>query len=133
MANISIDQLADEITQAVKDYTEDVSEGVSKAVEDTANKILKDVKANAKHYGWSDDYVNGFAKNNQSKGGNKKYVIWNKKHYRRVHLLEKGHVLRQGGRARAYPHMFPAERENIPKFEEVVERIIKSGGGGGIK
>ncbi len=125
---IQMDQLASEIESILKEYTQDVTEAIGDAVDDTADKILKDVKANAKHFGWSDDYVGGFAKNNQSTKNNRRYVIWNKKHYNLVHLLEKGHALWQGGRTAARPHMFPAERDNVPDYEEAVAKIIKSGG-----
>lgn len=128
-ADIKIDDLANEIVASMQTYTEDVTEAIGRKVDSTATQILKDIKANARHFNWSDDYVNGFAKNNQSTQNNRRYVIWNKPFYRLVHLLEKGHALVNGGRVRAFPHIFPAERENIRKLEQDIERIIKNGGG----
>ena len=128
MTKVSIDEISNAIAEELKEYSQDILDAVGEAADDTSTKILKDVKANAMNFGWSDDYVNGFAKNNQSTPNNRKYVVWNKKHYRLIHLLEKGHAFSKGGRARPYPHMFPAERANIPEFEEVVERIIQGGG-----
>lgn len=128
MTKVSIDEISNAIAEELKEYSQNILDAVGEAADDTSTKILKDVKANAKHFGWSDDYVNGFAKNNQSTPNNRCYVVWNKKYYWLVHLLEKGHALKNGGRSNEFPHMFPAERANIPEFEKVVERIIKGGG-----
>jgi len=125
---VSIDQLDNEITRLMAEYTEDITIGVEQATNKTAKQILNEVKANARHWGWSDKYVNGFTKSDQSTPGSRKYVVWNRKYPGLVHLLEDGHALWQGGRARAYPHIYPAVRENIPTYEKLVEKIIKSGG-----
>ena len=45
MANIPIDRLADELVQAVKEYTDDVAEGVRKTVDKTAREVLKEAQA----------------------------------------------------------------------------------------
>lgn len=123
--NIKIDQLASEIAKAMQEYAEDVSAGIEKVTDQTTNAILREVKAAAPGSG---RYASGFAKNNQSTPNNRRYVVWNKKYYRLVHLLEKGHALRNGGRARAFPHMGPAERKYVPEYEEKVKQIIKNGG-----
>ena len=60
-----------------------------------------------------------------------KRVVHNVDHYRLAHLLEKGHVSRNGtgrtfGRVQAYPHIKPVEewaQEELPKR---VEQLIKT-------
>jgi hypothetical protein len=127
--NIHLDQLADEITQAVKEYTEDVTDGINKEVETTADKVLAEVKQNhpyKDHPGG--DYTKSFVKTNKSLPGNRRYVIWNKKHYRRVHLLEFGHAKVGGGRVEAYPHLRPAHDKYAGELESNIKRIIRNGG-----
>ena len=48
-------------------------------------------------------------------------TIYNEPHYRVTHLLEYGHALPQGGRAKAYPHIAPTRKW----LEEEVERRLE--------
>lgn len=96
MANINIDQLADEITQAVQEYTQDVSEGIEKAVDDAAKAVLKEVKATAPRD--SGNYAKGFKITKEDDFTGKRRIIWNTKHGWKAHLLEFGHAKRGGGR-----------------------------------
>jgi len=133
MANISIDQLAAEITQAVQEYTEDVSEGVGIACSNVADQILMDTAMNAPH-GRTGKYARGFVKTDKclASHGYRKYVIWNKKHYRLVHLLEFGHKKANGkGSVKGTPHMIPAYDKYAPQLEGRIKRVIKNGGGDG--
>jgi Mg2+ and Co2+ transporter CorA len=125
MDKVSVNQLADAITQAIREYTDDVIESIGRATDETSDKILREVKSLAPGKG---RYRAGFAKNNQSTPNNRRYVVWNKKFYRLVHLLEKGHATRDGGETRKFPHMGPAEQKHIPAYEEKVKRIIRNGG-----
>lgn len=126
MADISIDQLADEITRAVRDYTEEVTAGIENEVKSTADKVLAETKRLApKRTG---KYAKSFVKTDKSLPGNRRYVIWNKKHYWLVHLLEFGHAKAGGGRAPAYPHLRPAHDKHAGELEENIKRIIRNGG-----
>ena len=126
MANISIDNLAEEIANAVREYTEDVQDGIKEEINDTAQKILEEVQATApKHYG---KYVKGFKRSNISSTHINRAVVWNKKHYRLVHLLEFGHAKKGGGRTRAFPHMAKAYEKYGVTLTERLKRIIRSGG-----
>lgn len=127
--NIKIDHLANEITKAVQEYTEDVTKGIEKEVKETADLVLKEVKSTApKRTG---EYAKSFTKTDKSIGGimgKKQYYVWNKKHYRRVHLLEFGHAKVNGGRVQAYPHLRPAHDKHAEKMAGRIERIIRNGG-----
>jgi len=124
--NVSLDNLAGAIGQAVKEYTEDVSAAIDKEIDTTANKVLKDVRASAPGTG---NYAKGFTKTNQSDFTGKRYAIWNKKRYRIVHLLEFGHAKRGGvGRVDARPHLRPAYDSHVEQMENNIESIIKNGG-----
>ncbi|CCO08272.1 HK97 gp10 family phage protein [Desulforamulus hydrothermalis] len=124
--DVSIDQLASAITRAVRDYTGDVKVGIEAEVKSTADKVLKEVKRLApKRTG---EYARTFVKTNKSLPGKQRYVVWNKKHYRRVHLLEFGHAKVDGGRVQAYPHLRPAHDKYTKEMLENIKQIIRSGG-----
>lgn len=128
MSNIPIDQLAGEVTKAVQEYTEYVSEGIALTVDEIANEVLMETAMRAPHR--TGQYARGFIKTNKSLGShsNRRYVIWNKKHYRLVHLLEFGHAKRGGGRVPAQPHMIPVYDKWAPELENRIKRVIKNGG-----
>jgi len=124
MANV--DDFALAITNAVRDYTEDVGEAIANEVKSTADLILAEVKRLApKRTG---EYARTFTKTDKSLPGNRKYVVWNKKHYRRVHLLEFGHAKVGGGRVQAYPHMRPAHDKYADQMVDNIKEIIRNGG-----
>ena len=126
MANISIDRLADELVQAVKEYTDDVETGVIKAVDKTAREVFKEAQALApKRTG---EYAKTFTITKDDGYGVARRIIWNKKHYRRVHLLEFGHAKVNGGRVQAYPHLRPAYEKHGAKLPDELKKVIENGG-----
>jgi len=127
MANIPIDGLAQAISEAVRKYTEDVSEAIERKVDQVADEVLNEIGQSApKNTG---KYAKGFKKSKQDRDGKTRRVIWNKKDYRRVHLLEFGHAKIGGGRVKAYPHLRPAYDRHAAKLPDAIKRIIRNGGG----
>jgi Bacteriophage HK97-gp10, putative tail-component len=126
MAGIPIDQLAGEIVSAVREYTEDVAKAVDKKVDEVANKVLKEAQALApKRTG---EYARTFVKTKEGGYGEHRRIIWNKKHYRRVHLLEFGHAKVNGGRVDERPHLRPAYDKHGAALPDELKRIIENGG-----
>jgi Bacteriophage HK97-gp10, putative tail-component len=126
MADIRIDQLADELVSAIKEYTDDVEVAVRKKVDETARKVLKEAQALApKRTG---EYARTFTITKEDGYGTTKRIIWNKKHYRRVHLLEFGHAKVNGGRVPAYPHLRPAYEKHAADLPKELKRVIENGG-----
>ncbi|HZK24527.1 MAG TPA: HK97 gp10 family phage protein [Oscillospiraceae bacterium] len=128
---VSIDQLENELTGVIKEYTENVSRGIDEEVKRTADLVLKETKAKAPRR--IPEYYKHFKKTEEGKVlaayGRREYYVWNKKHYRRVHLLEFGHLKRSGkGRVDAFPHLRPAYDNNAQDLDQRIERIIREGG-----
>jgi hypothetical protein len=126
MANIPIDRLADELVQAVKEYTDDVAKGVRKKVDETARKVLRETKVLARKR--TGEYAQGFGITKEDGYGTTKRIVWNKKHYRRVHLLEFGHAKVNGGRVPAYPHLRPAYEKYGAPLPDELKKVIQNGG-----
>lgn len=127
--SIGIEQLAAAITQAMKEYTEDVSDAIAAKVDEVADQVFNEVKTNHPYIDRTGKYTRGFVKTRQDSNGKTRRVIWNKKHYSRVHLLEFGHVKRGGqGRIEARPHLRPAYEKYGAALPDHIARIIRNGG-----
>lgn len=123
---ITINQLANTITQAVREYTEDVTAGINKEVESTADKVLKEARMLAPKK--TGKYSKGFVKTDKRLPGRRFFVIWNRKYYQLVHLLEFGHAKVKGGRVPGKPHLIPAHQHNVDSMLGNIKQIIKNGG-----
>ena len=108
----------------LSDYAEDVREAVDEATMKTAADAVKKLKTNSMP----------FKDNTYSKGWTKKVTrnrlysqatVYNRTEGRLTHLLEHGHALRNGGRARAFPHIAPVNDQVPEVFEEKLEAALR--------
>lgn len=136
---VTTKNLASEILKEMELYTENVSEAVDKAVDDIAIDSLKKLKATRSAHGsnvWR-KYPLGWTIKRKlpSKGknkGRKTAIVYNKDHYRLTHLLENGHVIKNGtgrtyGRTRAFEHIAPVNKEAQEKLEQALMEAIEKG------
>lgn len=128
MANITIDELAAEITMAVKEYTDEVSEGVERELDKTSRAVLKDVRANSPVD--TGEYKKGWTRKKEaSTTHGTKYTIYNKNKGWLAHLLEFGHATVDGGWVNGVEHIAPAYDAHVPSMEARIARLIRTGGG----
>lgn len=123
---ISADDLEMEITQAIKNYTDDVIDAIEKEVDDTADKVRDDARATAPKK--TGKYAKGISKKTERRHGEVTKIIYNKNKPGLAHLLEFGHAKRGGGRVAARPHLRPAYDRHVPRMEKNIEKIIRNGG-----
>jgi len=119
---VSIDGLADEIARQLYEYTSEVKEQVSEAVEETAEEAKVELKVT------SPKRTGKYAKSWRVKvvrGANISTAIVHNTLYQIVHLLEKGHAKRNGGRVAAIPHVGPAEDGARERLEQRIEKAIE--------
>jgi Bacteriophage HK97-gp10, putative tail-component len=110
---------ADEISKALKKYTNEVSQGIEEVKVEVAKDTVKELrKTSPKDTG---DYAKGWAR---KKVGNAE-VVHNRTDYQLTHLLEKGHAKRGGGRVAGKAHIAPAEEKAVKEFIDRVEKVIK--------
>ena len=126
--NVTLDEF-DHIFAGILDdvYEEEKSE-VTKAVRETAKETVESLKTDfpegaGVYHNWN-DYASGWTSTTSKDAyGGIKAVIRNKDKYMLTHLLEKGHLNRDGSMSKAFPHIEPAVEE---AFEEI-ERKLKDG------
>jgi len=124
---IKAEDIAVELTEAVKDYTEEVSKAIDKEVSSTATKMKREIKDNSPVD--SGDYRDGWSRKTSRRDGETVVTIYNKDKPSLTHLLEFGHAKAGGeGRVKAYKHIGPAEKKYISIYDKRIEEIIKNGG-----
>lgn len=125
---IGIDELAKTLAEGIANYTLEVAEGVKEAADLTAKELLESTRADApKRKG---RYRRAIAIKTTRENDFQKVNVWyvKKPYYRLAHLLEKGHIKRNGGRTRAFPHIERNAETAIENFNKRVEEVIKNGG-----
>ena len=113
--------LSQAVASVLGDYAESVTETVQRVTEELAKEGVRKVKAGSpvnprgKKRG---AYRSGWTKRVTVTRLGASAVIYNGKFPGLVHLLEKGHALRSGGRAPAQEHVAPVQdwmNEELPR------------------
>lgn len=110
---IKPDQLMSEITKILDEYQDATIGVMKKAVDKSAKEAVDSLKTD------SPKRTGAYAKSWTSKKDKQlnkwayAKIVYNKKHYRLTHLLEKGHKTVNGGFVAARPHIAKVEQEAI--------------------
>lgn len=128
MSKIKVDQLTKEIEKALTEFVGVTEEACDKGVRETAKDAVQALRnahpSGSGQYGSWDKYNSGWRvmQTKTDKRYHRKATIHNATKYRLTHLLEKGHALKNGGRARAFPHIAPVAEKCE---DELVQNIRK--------
>ena len=118
---ITVDQLSDEIMDALEEYKEMTDEVVQTAVDTVSKETKKIVQAGSPVQ--TGGYQKGWAvKKTSAKAGQVRITVYNRKKPGLTHLLEKGHAKRGGGRVAGQPHIAPAEQYAVSELENKIKR-----------
>lgn len=112
-----------DLEKAIRAITKEYGEQARQALEESAESVAKETVQELKETSPKKRGVYGKGwrvKKEPGKSGRTKFVVHNANQAGLTHLLERGHALRGGGRARAFPHIKPAEQNAIKRFEEVL-------------
>lgn len=124
---VKIDDLADAVIEALNAYNEITEEEFEEIARDVAKEGRKKLKTTSpKGYGSrKGHYADGWSVKHERTGNGKfNFIIHNRKKPGLTHLLEKGHQLRQGGKARAIPHIKPVEEWCNEEFKRRVKERL---------
>lgn len=129
MANpIKVDEIANEIANALSGYTVQVAEGVKVAADETMKELVADTKKDAPER--SGRYKKAIASKVRYESEYEKRLLWyvKKPYHALTHLLERGHAKRGGGRVKAYPHIEKNRENAATRFTERTKEVIRNAG-----
>lgn len=124
MAKVSIEELADAVSQKLAEYSQDVTDGLKKEVKQVAKECKTEIQLNSPvltgsyKKGWRDQVA--FEDKEDIR-----VVVRNKTDYQLTHLLENGHAKVGGGRVQGIPHIRPAEQNAEKKLIQKVKVVVK--------
>lgn len=123
MANVKIDNLANEIMEGLKEYADLASDDVKKAVRKAGNTVRKEISENApKDTG---AYAKSWSvKKTKETSNSLEVTVYSKNRYQLAHLLEHGHAKRGGGRVAARPHIAQAEQSAVETLDSEIAKAL---------
>ena len=128
---MDVNQLAAAIGHELQIYSDSISEKIGEAVEIVAKEVNDEIKQHVTFQERTGKYVKAFRIKKINTGSKYNHSrIWHVQspHYRLTHLLENGHALRNGGRARAFPHIRFGEELAERRMQELLEKAVQDAG-----
>lgn len=125
--NVKPDEVASAITEMLTTYTEEATDIAKEVVDEMSQQVLDETKS---HITWQDKkYSKSFALKTSFENKRNKRNTWYVKspHYRLTHLLEFGHVTRNGTtRTRAFPHVQYGQQILDERFEKLLKERLEN-------
>lgn len=122
-----IDKLSASISKILAEYDGQVSENLAEAVKKVSSAGAKAVAQEARaKFGGKGEYASGWTSRVEMKRYSRQGFIYNKKEPGLAHLLEHGHVSKNGtrrvfGRVEGREHIAPVEQKIVEDFEKEVK------------
>ena len=120
---VSVDGLADAVMEGLEEYNKLATDKVKAAVKKAGMTVRKEISSTAPRR--SGKYADSWrTKTTAESSTSMQVTVYSPSRYMLAHLLEHGHALRNGGRARAFPHIAPAEVAGEKQLTSDIERAL---------
>ncbi len=133
VVKVKPEQLDEAIRGQLETYSEEIRQNVNENLREVAEETAGTLKKGGSYKERTGKYTPDWsvtARKAVSTTQGEQYSVHNRKHYQLTHLLEKGHVTRNGKRTRAFEHILPAEQATEELAVEAVEKAVRSANGG---
>jgi hypothetical protein len=119
-----VNEIGRAVEKVLSEYKDATVATMKKAIDKTSKQAVRDLKADSpKRTG---AYEKSWASKVDKKTSVLAYekIVFNKKHYRLTHLLEKGHRKVNGGFVAARPHIAKVEQDAIKTLVKEIEKNV---------
>lgn len=119
--------LSSAINEILQEYGEGVTAAIAPTTQEVAEDTVKTLKTTGDYEDRTGDYRKSFTQTTEKTYRGATSIIHNESpEYRIAHLLEHGHMNRDGTtRAKAFPHWKPAEIKAVKEFEQKLRENIQ--------
>ena len=124
--NIRADQLEETVGKILDEYKGSISTRVKSAVDAAAKEAVAELKETSPRREDSKGYYKSWHKRVTKESADGKEITVYSTQPGLPHLLEYGHALRNGGRARAFVHIAPVEEKVSDQLEKDIIRSIEN-------
>lgn len=120
MSNENINTAGAAIAEALAEYDQEIADATKRITDEVAKEAVDSLKKSGPKLTGS--YRKGWRKKQSyADKRTKRNTVYNETDYQLTHLLEYGHVSRNGGRVRAIQHIAPVEQATIEALQERIE------------
>ena len=133
VVKVKPEQLDEAIRGQLETYNAEITKNINENLKEVAETTAETLKKGGTYKERTAKYTPDWsvtARKAVSVTKGEQYSVHNRKHYQLTHLLEKGHVTRNGKRTRAFEHILPAEQTAEDMAVEAVEKAVRSANGG---
>lgn len=133
VVKVKPEQLDEAIRGQLETYSAEITKNINENLKEVAETTAETLKKGGAYKERTGKYTPDWsvtARKTVSTTQGEQYSVHNRKHYQLTHLLEKGHVTRNGKRTRAFEHILPAEQAAEELAVEAVEKAVRSANGG---
>lgn len=129
MAKTPLERFSDDIAGILEEYADDVRGNLEDIVKSIGKKGAKALQAQAKATVNGTQYAKGWTSQVETTRLGATATIYNKSQPGLAHLLEHGHVSRNGtgrsfGRVSGHEHIAPVEEELVDEFQKELEKKL---------
>ena len=122
--NVTPDKLVSAIDDVLDVYATDLREAINDETEAAAQKLKKDISADSpKRTGTQ---KKSWRVTTEKIGGIDVRAIVHSTDYRKVHLLENGHLTRSGTRTKAFRYVSTNEEKILAEYQNKIVKTIKA-------
>ena len=126
MKSIRPDELSEAILGIVKEYRQDVADGLKREVKEVGRDCRDDIRDHSPRE--SGEYADSWSDHVAfERADDIRIIVYNRKHYRRTHLLENGHLKAGGGRVNGRAHIRPAEQRAAERLLNRAKVVVRQG------
>ncbi len=123
MSKVTVGELADAVMESLTEYSELATDDMKKAVKLAGNFVKTEISNTAPKK--TGAYAGSWrSRVTEESASDITVTVYSPSRYRLAHLLEHGHAFRNGGRARAFPHITPAEEKGMDQLDKEIKQSL---------